>query len=51
MTFREYSEKFGSRFEMVGDNLTVYSNREELWCLNDWYVTRTSDGVTRLVRA
>jgi hypothetical protein len=51
MTFREYSERFGSRFEMRGDNLTVYSDHEELWKLSDWHVTRTRDGITQLVRA
>lgn len=50
MTFREYSETYGSRFEMKGDNLTVYSDREELWRLTDWYVTRTDSGITKLVR-
>jgi hypothetical protein len=50
MTFREYAETFGSRFILEGDNLTVYSDRAELWELSDWYVTRTSGGITKLVR-
>ena len=50
MTFRDYSETYGSRFEMNGNNLTVYSDREELWHLTDWLVTRCEKGVTKLVR-
>ena len=50
MTFREYSEKYGSRFVMRKDNLTVYSDREELEHLTDWQVTRCEIGVTELIR-